>query len=262
VSRIRAALLAAVIGLASCAGPLIKPPATPSRPNRDALLVLPGFGYGRNDGGAFRSIAAAAAARGLDVYVAPFVTRTGLDGSQDKLRRFVRGQRLDRYEHVHVVAFIAGAWTFNPMARELPNLATVVYDRSPFQERAPRIAVTDLPALAWLRYGSTIFDVARTPYPALDMPGVRVGLLVETSPTGFIRGHARQARALGPFDFACGALGQRYDDCAYVPLSHDELYGHFAEVWPDVESFIRGGTFTAAAARTPPAQHALTEARR
>jgi hypothetical protein len=259
--RICLVLFAAGAGLVSCAGPLIKPAATPSRPNRDALLILPGFGYGRADAGAFRSIAAAAAPRGIDVYVAPFVTRGGLDSSQDKLRRFIHAQRLERYARVHVFAFIAGAWTLNPMARELPNLATVVYDRSPFQERAPRVAVTEMPLLAWLRYGSTIFDVARTAYRPLDASGVRVGMLVETRPTAFVRGHAKQARAYGPFAFACDALQQRYDDCAYVELSHDELYGHFGEVWPDVESFIRTGEFTATAVRTAPAHDALAEAR-
>jgi hypothetical protein len=262
VPRIRAALLAAAIGFASCSGPLVRPAATPSRPSRDALLILPGFGYGRSDGRIFRSVAAVAAPRGLDVYVAPFVTRGGLDSSRDKLRRFVREQRLERYERVHVFAFIAGAWTLNPMAEELPNLATVVYDRSPFQERAPRIAVAELPLLAWLRYGSTIFDVARTPYPPLERPGVRVGVLVETKPTDFMRGRARQADAYGPFRFGCDAMRQRSDDCAYVALNHDEMYERFAGLWPDLESFIRTGAFGEAAVRTAPAHETLAEARR
>ena len=49
----------------------------------------------------------------------------------------------------------------------LPNLATIVYDRSPFQERAPTHRRPRLarPGLAALR--PTIFDVARTPYPPL-----------------------------------------------------------------------------------------------
>src|SRR5215208_2394544 len=142
----RLAVIAAFACLAACAGPIVKPRVAPSDPKRDALLVLPGFGYGRTEDQAFRSVAAQAAAEGVDLYVSPFLTRSGLGASGAKLERFIRENRLDRYERLHVFAFIAGAWTFNPLVErhQLSNLATVVYDRSPFQERAPRIAADRL----------------------------------------------------------------------------------------------------------------------
>jgi hypothetical protein len=56
----------------------------------DALLVLTGFGYGRAGRKALRA-------------------RSGLVASRTKLERFIREQRLDRYERLHVFAFIAGA---------------------------------------------------------------------------------------------------------------------------------------------------------
>ena len=62
-----------------------------------------------------------------------------------------------------------------------------------------------------------MFDLARTPYQALEAPGVKVALMVETRPTSFIKKHADAARQDGPFDFACDAFGQRYDDCLYLP---------------------------------------------
>src|SRR5688500_6755145 len=154
--RVRLAIIAVSACLAGCAGPLVRPSVAPLRasastPKRDALLVLPGFGYGRTADKAFRSVAVQAAGEGVDLYVAPFVTRSGLGTSGAKLERFIREHRLDRYERLHVFAFIAGAWTLNPLVeRHQPaNLATVIYDRSPFQERAPRIAAAKLPLLAW-----------------------------------------------------------------------------------------------------------------
>lgn len=70
------------------------------------------------------------------------MSRDGLERSREQLRRYFREHRLDRYQRVHVFAFIAGGWTFNRIAESgaLPNLATVVYDGSPWQERAPAIA--------------------------------------------------------------------------------------------------------------------------
>jgi len=260
------ARLAAVACCASslaCAHAIVRPTVTPSKPAAEALLVLPGFGYGGAGEHAFRSLAPSIAAEGMDLYLPTFVSRGGLEESRERLRRFVRDNRLDRYERVHVFAFLAGGWTVNPLveADTLPNLATVVYDRSPYQERAPRIALEKLRFLTWLKYGSVVFDVARTPYPPTKAPGVRVGLIVETMPTSFIRRFAGSARRQGPYHFECDAFRQRYDDCSYVAMNHNELYARFAEVWPEVRSFIRTGGFTAAANRTPPAAEVPSGAR-
>jgi hypothetical protein len=76
--------------------------------------------------------------------------------------------------------------------------------------------------------------------------------MVETRPTSFVKKHETTARGYGPFDFECDAFRQRYDDCLYLPMNHDELYVRFAEVWPELLTFIRTGRFTSAATRTPP----------
>jgi hypothetical protein len=250
----RLAVLACCVSSVACAQAIVRPAVAPSAPAADALVVLPGFGYSRTGEQALRSIAPAMAADGIDLFLPTFVSRSGLEESRARIQRFWRENKLDRYERVHVFAFIAGGWTFNPLAEgeALPNLATVVYDRSPYQERAPRIAQQKLPSLTWVKYGDVVFDVARTPYAPLTAPGVRVGLVVETLPTSFIRRFQTSARRLGPYHFECDAFGQRYDDCLFVAMSHDELYARFAEVWPELRSFIRTGRFTSAANRTPP----------
>lgn len=254
----RLVICAAVVCLTACAGS-VRPSTAPAAPRRDALLVLPGFGYNRGAEKTLRSLAPAMAAQGVDLYVADYITRSGLADSRAKLRRFIRDNQLDRYQRVHVFAFIAGAWTFNPVieTHQLPNLASVVYDRSPYQERAPQVASDDLHFLAWLRYGSTIFDVAHTPYPPVKATGVKIGLMVETVPTSFIKQHAKSARSHGPFEFACDAFAQRHDDCMFVPMNHNDLYKRFVELWPDLLAFVRTGRFTAGADRTPPADTEL-----
>jgi hypothetical protein len=250
------ACLASTVGCAQAIVTARPPAVVPSKPAADALLVLPGFGYDRAGERAFRSLASSLAAEGIDLYLPTYVSRAGLETSRARLRRFIRDQRLERYERVHVFAFIAGAWTFNPLAETdvLRNLSTVVYDRSPYQERAPRIAVERLRFLTWVRYGRVVADVAKTRYAPLTKPAIRVGLLVETAPTSFIRRYAPAAERQGPYRFDCDAFEQRYDDCLYVAMSHDQLYARFAEVWPEVRAFIRNGQFTRSADRTPPAR--------
>lgn len=223
--------------------------------------MLPGFGYGGAGESALRRLAPSMSAEGIELYVPAYLSRSGLTAGRAKLQRFIREQRLDRYPRVHVFAYIAGAWTFNPLTEMsgLPSLATVIYDRSPYQERAPRIASEELHFLTWLRYGSPVFDVAKTAYPPLTRAGVKVGIVVETMPTSFIREHEKTARGYGPFTFECTALAQRFDDCIYLPMNHDELYVRFAEVWPDILQFIRSGRFRSGAVRAPPTGDPLSE---
>jgi len=227
---------------------------TPSATRTEAFVVLRGFGYSAAAERVLRALEPAIAAQGMDLYMPDYISRSGLDDSRKNLQRFVQDRGLARYERLHVFAFIAGGWTLNPLvaAGGVPKLATVIYNRSPLQERAPRIADERLHFLTWVRYGSPVFDLARTTYPPLTASGVRVGLVVETSPTSFIRDHEQTARSYGAFRFECDAFEQRYDDCMYVNLNHDELYLRFAEVWPEVLTFIRSGRFSSAAGRTPP----------
>jgi hypothetical protein len=248
----RLAVLACCASSVACANAIVRPAAALSKPAASALVVLPGFGYSRAGERVLRSLAASMAADGIDLYVPTYISRGGLEKSRRRLQRFLRDNRLDRYEHVHVFAFLAGGWTFNPLVEieALPSLQTVVYDRSPYQERAPRIAREKLPLLTWIKYGSVVFDVARTPYAPLAAPEVRVGLLVETRPTPFITRFATSADGQGPYHFECDAFRQPYDDCFYVAMNHGELYVRFAELWPEVRSFIRSGHFTPAADRT------------
>lgn len=250
-----AALILACLVSTGCAG-TIAPPKTVAKPAvREALVVLPGFGYTGRGERAIRALAPAMRDAGLDLYVPNFIRRPGLEDSRDALRRFIRDQRLDRYERVHVFAFLAGGWAFNELARDaavLPNLATIVYDRSPYQERAPRVAAEKLRVLSWLRYGTVIFDLAKTPYPPLPRHGIKVGVIVETVPTGFVKRFHKTASSYGPFEFDCGELGQPSDDCIYAALNHGQLYTRFGDLWPELRAFIRDGRFTARAERTAP----------
>jgi hypothetical protein len=255
VNRRLIALPVIVVAYACIAGAstTAAPQAPAPKPRTEAFVVLRGFGYSSAGERAIRALEPAIAAQGMDLYIPDYLSRSGLDDSRKKLQQFMR-ERLSRYERLHVFAFIAGGWTLNPLvaAGGVPKLATVISDRSPFQERAPRIADENLHFLTWVRYGSPVFDLAHTPYPPLTASGVKVGLVVETSPTEFILDYEKIARSYGPFRFECDAFEQRHDDCMYVDLNHDELYVHFAQVWPEALAFIRTGRFSSAAGRTPP----------
>lgn len=244
--------LSAGATLGACAGAVV--PESPRPEQREALLVLPGFGYSHGATAMFRALRAALTEDGIDLFVPNYVERGGLDESRAELRGFIRDNHLERYARVHVFAYIAGAWTLNPLldSAAMPNVVTIVYDRSPMQERAPRVAYDKLHFLTWLRYGQPVFDMARRRYPALATGSPRVGIVVETRPTSLIKRYSKTALSYGPLRFECDQFDQRFDDCIYVSLSHDELYTRFGDVLPDVLAFIKAGRFTDAATRAAP----------
>jgi hypothetical protein len=260
--RRRPALVVIAIAFA-CLGAVTATTSQPAPSRSEAFVVLRGFGYSGDGERAIRALQPAMAAAGFDLYIPDYISRSGLVEGRKNLQRFMQDYTA-RYDKVHVFAFINGGWTVNPLigGSGAQKVATVIYDRSPLQERAPRIADEKLHFLTWVRYGSPVFDLAHTPYPPLTASGVRVGLVVETSPTSFVRDHEAAARSYGAFRFDCDAFAQRYDDCMYVNLNHDELYVRFADVWPDVLSFIRGGRFSSAANRTPPSGDPFAPVRR
>jgi hypothetical protein len=130
---IRLTICAGCLLLAACANAIVRPAVSPAKPAPDALVVLPGFGYDRDGERAFKSLAPAMAADGFDLYLPTFVSRSGLVESRERLRRFFQENHLERYRRVHVFAFIAGGWTFNPLgeAGTLPNLSTIVLRPEP-----------------------------------------------------------------------------------------------------------------------------------
>jgi hypothetical protein len=253
--RPRLPFVLVLAALAACAP---HRPATPP-PGREALLVIPGFGYGDRAGRIIRGTRDTLAGQGMDLFIADYLRRGGVASSRNALLEFYRKNGLHRYERVHVFAYIVGSWTLNPGIGDsiLSNVRTVIYDRSPYQERAPRVAVERLRFPAWFLYGSVLFDVANSAYPPVDTSGRRVGILVETMPTGFIRRYAGTAEAYGPFDFRCPSLGQAYHDCAYVDLNHDEMYTQFPRILPDLLRFIRSGRFGDTLRRVPPVRDSL-----
>ena len=252
--RSRLYLVALLAMSAACASRRPVPP-----PGREALLVIPGFGYDDRAGRIIRRTRDTLAGQGMDLFIAEYLRRGGVPSSRKALLDFYEKNNLHRYERVHVFAYIVGSWTINPAMGDsiLSNVRTVIYDRSPYQERAPRVAVERLRFPAWFLYGSVLFDVAKSAYPPVDTAGRRIGILVETTPTGFIRRYAATAEGYGPFDFRCASLGQAYHDCAYVDLNHDEMYTQFPRILPDLLRFIRSGRFGDTLRRVPPARDSL-----
>ncbi len=253
--RMRLIVAACVILISpvlSCAGQVL--PRSPGPQKRDALVILPGVGYGAAGRRSMEKFQLAAIDRGFDVYVADILRSEGMRETRDALREFIADQGLARYRRLYFFAFIAGGWNLNLLLHEteIPNLAGIVYDRSPTQERAPYVATRRLGPAVRVLVGPVLFDLAETPYPPLEKKDLAIGIMIETRRTWIIRMFEDTALERGPITYDVAALNQVNRDFCFIPYNHTEVYENFESIGPDVLHFFRNGRFPESARRTPP----------
>jgi len=218
----------------------------------DLIIVVPGFGGDAEGTRHMLAWGEDIAHLGFDVRVADYICRRGVECSRDRLSEQIDAMRPETYARVHVFAYIAGTWSTNELleVRDIPNLTSIVYDRSPSQERAPAAVVSRIRPFVWLGKGHVVADLAKWPYPPLVAePRPAVGILVETRVTTMIRMFKRAALKPGPFSYDPADLGEPYDDLMYTPLNHHQMYLNFHIIGPELVHFFQHGRFSDEAAR-------------
>jgi hypothetical protein len=216
---------------------------------KEAILILPGFGDSKKGRKHQKNYFQH---RGYDLYIPIYKDNETLENCMQNLLLFYNTQQLEKYDKIHVFSYIIGSWTLNNFINEYgrKNIATVVYDRSPIQERAPHIAANNLKLLLRLMKVKKIMDeMAATPYPSIKNDSIRIGIIIENKATPFMRMYKKKALKLGPFRWGVDALGQPYDDYFYTWLNHDQMYDRFDVIGKEVLSFMDYKAFTKSARR-------------
>lgn len=223
---------------------------------REAIVILAGLGSKTHNE---RKIAKHFRNQGYDIYQPAYIYRKGIDKGVDKLQRFSEKHELKSYKKVHFFCYIIGGWTFNRWYNKsgITNIETVIYDRSPLQERAPYVLVKDSKFIMNILVGKVISELSDTPYTPLKDFNGKVGLLIETVPTKLILKHRKSAASLGPVNWSVGALNQMHTDFCYVPVNHDDMYTGIEKVSTEVWSFIKTGNFGTKANRIAPTNDPL-----
>jgi hypothetical protein len=234
---------------------VVEHPETP-KSEKEALLILVGFGSKTHN---VKHIARYFSNKGYDLYQPDYISRKSIAKGVDNVDRFVAKHDLRSYKKVHVFCYIIGGWTFNTWyaKKPLPNIASVIYDRSPLQERAPYALMKDIPVLIRLLAGNVMKEFSETPYPQVVNPPFKTGILIETIPTKLISKHRKTAAQLGPVNWTVESLKQSCTDYCYVPLNHDDFYTTFELTGTRIFEFIREGKFAADADRNQPVNDPL-----
>ncbi len=214
-----------------------------AKSEKEAILVLPGFGskiFGT------KSIFREFKDSGYDIFIPKYISRKSIECSVRNLESFMLKHELKKYKKLHVFSYIFGSWTINNWISKngKNNIKTIVYDRSPLQERAPAVLLKDSPLLARILFGKVMKDFCDSKYLPVSDTSISVGILIETFSTKLIYKHRETAMQFGEFRFSPENFNQNYVDFCFVPLNHDEMYKDLEVFGPDVIHFIKNSVFT------------------
>ena len=130
------------------------------------------------------------------------------------------------------------------------NLCSIIYDRSPLQERAPRVVSERMKWLGKMAVGNVVVDISGIPYPTIEKSNLRIGIIVESKATSIIRFFRKTTMSYGPIDWDNLDFKQDHDDLIFTRLNHDEMYYRFDLVGKDILHFLKSGSFREDARRT------------
>ena len=222
------------------------------RSEKKLILILPGLGSFSHG---VKNIYKFYSNRGYDVIIPDYISRKGINKSISNLDKAISEYSVKEYQEAHVLSYIVGSWTFNRWLsnHKLDNLKSIVYDRSPLQERVPCALRKDLPFLSKLIIGNVIYDLCKSPYVGIvNFSTISIGIIIERIPTKLFLKHKETAIGNIPINWDVNNLGQGYEDYCYIDLNHDDLYEEFNDVGMDVIYFFKNGTFPDSVNRSIP----------
>lgn len=164
--------------------------ATKAASDKEAILILPGFGS-RSHG--TKAQADFFFKKGYDVFIPDYIARNSINDCVINLDKFISKYKLRDYKKIHVFSYIVGSWTLNQWLIQNPknNITSIVYDRSPLQERAPYALVKDFPCIIKILAGNIMKEFSKTPYPPITKQKISVGIMIESKATKLIRKHKK-----------------------------------------------------------------------
>lgn len=221
-----------------------------ARSEKEALIILPGLGDSKkgrkHQKEFFENI-------GYDLFIPDYIARGSFEGTIKKFTNFYTDQQIDQYKKVHVFSYILGSWTINSFINRegIKNIKTIVYDRSPLQERAPLVIVDRIPLIGRIVSGNVLKDFSKISYPPIKNEELNIGIIVESKATPLIRKFKKRTMSYGSIDWNYLDSQQSYDELIYTRLNHDEMYYSFNEIGDEIIEFIKFSKFKKDAKYSP-----------
>ncbi len=219
--------------------------------SKEAILILPGLGDSKKR--RMEQISEFSN-QGYDVFIPDYMDKDAYVNCLPNLEKYFLENRLTEYKKLHCFVYIIGGWTLNGYINKhgFQNVASIVYDRSPPQERAPYVVRTKLSLIGKLLKGKIVNQFDSIAYVPVDnLVSVNIGIIIENKPTSLIRLFKKTALEKGPILVDVESLGQSHDDYIYVMLDHNEMYYRFEALGKSIVTFFNQGSFPSEDMRKP-----------
>ena len=221
-----------------------------AKSEKEALLILPGFSDSKKRR---KKQKAFFEKLDYDLYIPNYHSRKSFALTVANFQVFYEAEGLGDYKKVHVFSYIIGSWVINTFIQQngRQNISTIIYDRSPLQERAPRIVVDKIPLIGELKKGKVLADFSKIPYPTLKQDSIKIGIIVESKATKLVKFFRKKMLSYGEVRWDAAYFQQNFDDLIYTPLNHSQMYSRFDIIGADIIHFLEYGQFQETTRRIP-----------
>jgi hypothetical protein len=159
---------------------------------------------------------------------------------------------LDKYNEVKFLCYIIGGFVLNQHIEKngIGKITTIIYDRSPTQERAPRAATEKLPFISRILYGKVLSDFSKRKLTTLShTDGLTIGVIIENKATKLMRVLKKTSDRYGDYNYNAVEIEGNLDDFTHTYLDHDLMYKRFDIIGQEIVLFLRKGRFSENAKR-------------
>ncbi len=219
--------------------------------NKEALVVLNGFGSSKRTIEIQKDFFKE---KGYDLFIPDYIAKKSIDMTLANFFFFYKKNNLSSYKQVKIFCYIIGGYVLNQHIERYGkgNITTIIYDRSPTQERAPRSATERFPFISKLLYGKVLSDFSNLQITSLsDARNLNIGVIIESKATRLMRFLKKTADKYGQYNYQAQYIEMNLDDFIYTHLDHDQMYRRFDIIGNEILYFLEQGVFTENAKREP-----------
>jgi hypothetical protein len=216
---------------------------------KKALVILNGFGDSKKNRKIQQEFFQE---KGYDLFIPEYVQKKSIDLTVSTFSSFYDKNNLDEYKEVKFLCYIIGGYVLNKHIEKngKGKITTIIYDRSPTQERAPKVATARLPFISKILYGKVLADFSEKKNNSLsDANGLKVGVIIENKATRLMRFFKKKSDSYGNYNYNAEEIEKNLDDFLHTYLDHDLMYKSFDVIGKEIFYFLENGKFTENAKR-------------
>lgn len=217
--------------------------------DKEALVILNGFGDSKKNRRIQKEFFQE---KGYDLFIPEYVEKKSLDLTISTFSSFYNRYKLDQYKQVKFLCYIIGGYVLNQHIEKngKGKITTIIYDRSPTQERAPKVAVQKLKLITKIYYGKVLFDFSEIKInPLSNKDSLIIGVIVENKATKLMRFFKRTSNSYGNYNYNAKEIETNLDDFIHTYLDHDLMYRRFDVIGQEILHFLEKGRFSENAKR-------------